>query len=188
MRRAHLRALRRPKKSAARRNGMYVSILFFFFSSRRRHTRYWRDWSSDVCSSDLGDKLVREELCHEAIRLTELLAQHRAGDQPKTRALLALMLLNAARTPAREDDQGNLLRLEEQDRTRWDHTMIARGMSRLRESAAGGQVSEYHLQAGIAACHATAVDYQSTDWARILSLYDRLVEFDDSPVVALNRS
>src|SRR5204862_1120230 len=135
-----------------------------------------------------GDKLVREELYHEAIRLTELVAQHRAGNQPKTHALLALMLLNAARTPAREDDQGNLLRLEEQDRTRWNQTMIARGMSRLRESATGGQISEYHLQAGIAACHATAVDYQSTDWARILSLYDRLVEFDDSPVVALNRA
>jgi len=135
-----------------------------------------------------GDKLVREELCHEAIRLTELLAQHRAGNQPKTQALLALMLLNAARTPAREDDQGNLLRLEEQDRTRWDQTMIASGMSRLRESAEGGQVSEYHLQAGIAACHVIAVDYQSTDWARILSLYDRLLEFDDSPVVALNRA
>jgi RNA polymerase sigma factor (sigma-70 family) len=132
-----------------------------------------------------GEKLVREELCHEAIRLTELLAQHRAGNQPKTHAL---MLLNAARTPAREDDQGNLLRLEEQDRARWDQTMIARGISRLRESAAGGQISEYHLQAGIAACHATAADYQSTDWARILSLYDRLVEFDDSPVVALNRA
>ena len=134
-----------------------------------------------------GDKLVREELCHEAIRLTELLAQHRAGNQPRTHALLALMLLNAARAPAREDAQGNLLRLEEQDRTRWDQTMIARGMSRLRESATGG-ISEYHLQAGIAACHATAVDYQSTDWERILSLYDRLLEFDDSPVVALNRA
>src|SRR5213595_2398229 len=135
-----------------------------------------------------GDKLVREELCHEAIRLTELVAQHRAGNQPKTHALLALMLLNAARTPAREDDEGNLLRLEEQDRTRWDQAMIARGMSQLQESATGGQISEYHLQAGIAACHATAVDYQSTDWARILSLYDRLLEFDDSPVVALNRA
>src|SRR6266567_449963 len=76
-----------------------------------------------------GDKLVREELCHEAIRLTELLAQHRAGNQPKTHALLALMLLNAARTPAREDDQGNLLRLKEQDRRRWDQPMIERGMS-----------------------------------------------------------
>ena len=135
-----------------------------------------------------GDKLVRDELCDEAIRLTELLAQHRAGNRPKTHALLALMLLNAARSPAREDDQGNLLRLEEQDRTRWDHIMIARGMARLHESAAGGAISEYHLQAGIAACHATAIDYQSTDWGMILSLYDRLVEYDDSPVVALNRA
>src|SRR6266513_4845530 len=125
-----------------------------------------------------GDKLVREELCHEAIRLTELLAQHRAGNQPKIHALLALMLLNAARTPAREDHQGNLLRLKEQDRTRWDQTMIARGMSRLHESAAGGDVSEYHLQAGIAACHVTSVGYEATDWARILAFYDLLFEFD----------
>jgi RNA polymerase sigma-70 factor (ECF subfamily) len=135
-----------------------------------------------------GDKLVREELCHEAIRLAELLAQHPAGNQPKTHALLALMLLNAARIPAREDDQGNLLRLEEQNRTCWDQTLIARGMSRLRQSAAGGEISEYHLQAAIAACHATAPDYPATDWANILSLYDRLMEFDDSPVVALNRA
>jgi RNA polymerase sigma factor (sigma-70 family) len=135
-----------------------------------------------------GENLVREELCDEAIRLTELLAQHPAGNQPKTHALLALMLLNAARISARADDEGNLLRLEEQDRTRWDQEMIARGMFHLRGSAAGVEISEYHLQAGIAACHATAADYQSTDWARILSLYDRLIEFDDSPVVALNRA
>jgi RNA polymerase sigma-70 factor (ECF subfamily) len=135
-----------------------------------------------------GEQLVREELCHEAIRLGELLAQHRAGNRPKTHALLALMLLNAARIHARQDDQGNLLRLEEQDRTRWDRTMIARGMRRLRQSAEGGDITDYHLQAGIAACHAIAPDYGSTDWASILSLYDRLTEFDDSPVVALNRA
>jgi RNA polymerase sigma factor (sigma-70 family) len=135
-----------------------------------------------------GDKLVREELCQEAIRLTELLTQHPAGNHPKTHALLALMLLNAARLAAREDDQGNLLRLEDQDRTRWDQEMIVRGMSHLRESAKGDALSEYHLQAGIAACHATAKDYQLTDWTRILSLYDRLMEFDDSPVIALNRA
>ena len=135
-----------------------------------------------------GDKLVREELCHEAIRLTELLAQHRAGNQPPTHALLALMLLNAARNPAREDHQGNLLRLEEQDRTRWDQTMIARGMLRLNQSAAGVEISQYHLEAGIAACHATAIDFQTTDWERILSLYDRLMGVDDSPVIALNRA
>jgi RNA polymerase sigma-70 factor (ECF subfamily) len=135
-----------------------------------------------------GDKLVRDDLCKEAIRLTQLLAQHLAGNQPKTHGLLALMLLNTARLPARQDDQGNLLRLEEQDRTRWNQTMIERGMSHLRESASGEAMSEYHLQAGIAACHATAKDYSLTDWGRILSLYDRLMEFDDSPIVALNRA
>jgi RNA polymerase sigma factor (sigma-70 family) len=135
-----------------------------------------------------GDNLVREELCDEAIRLAELLVQHRAGNQPKTHALLALMLLNAARFPTRLDSEGNLLRLKEQDRARWDQTMIARGMSRFAQSAAGDELSEYHLQAGIAACHCAAKDYESTDWRQILSLYDRLTEFDQSPVVALNRA
>ena len=135
-----------------------------------------------------GDNLVREELCDEAIRLAELLVQHRAGNQPKTHALLALMLLNAARFPTRLDSEGNLLRLKEQDRARWDQTMIARGMFHFAQSAAGDELSEYHLQAGIAACHCAAKDYESTDWRQILSLYDRLTEFDQSPVVALNRA
>jgi RNA polymerase sigma-70 factor (ECF subfamily) len=135
-----------------------------------------------------GENLVREELCEEAIRLTELLVAHLAGNQPKTHALLALMLLNAARNPTRLDTQGNLLRLQEQDRTRWDKSMIACGMFHFIQSAAGDKISEYHLQAGIAACHCAATDYESTDWQKILSLYDRLIEFDQSPVVALNRA
>ena len=135
-----------------------------------------------------GDNLVREDLCDEAIRLAELLAQHPAGNQPRTHALLALMLLNASRIPTRVDTEGNLLRLKEQDRTRWDQLMISRGMFHFAQSAAGDELSEYHLQAGIAACHCTAKDYESTDWRQILSLYDRLTEFDQSPVVALNRA
>jgi RNA polymerase sigma factor (sigma-70 family) len=135
-----------------------------------------------------GENLVREELCKEAMRLTDLLVQHRAGNQPKTHALLALMLLNAARIPTRLDSEGNLLRLKEQDRNRWDKSMIARGMFHFAQSAAGDELSEYHLQAGIAACHCAAKDYESTDWQRILSLYDQLIEFDQSPVVALNRA
>src|SRR3989442_8332068 len=75
-----------------------------------------------------GQTLVREELCHEAIRLAGLLAENPAGNRPKTHALLALMLLNAARLPTRVDAEGNILRLKEQDRTRWDRTMIARGL------------------------------------------------------------
>ena len=135
-----------------------------------------------------GEKLVREEICHEAIRLTGLLAEHPAGNQPRTHALLALMLLNAARIPTRVDGAGNLLLLKEQNRTRWDQPMIARGMFHFAQSAAGEEITEYHLQAGIAASHCAAKDYESTDWRQILSLYDRLVEFDDSPVIALNRA
>ena len=135
-----------------------------------------------------GENLVREELCEEAIRLAELLVAHRAGNQPKTHALLSLMLLNAARNPTRLDSQGNLLRLKEQDRKRWDKSMIARGMFHIAQSAAGDELSEYHLQAGIAACHCAAKGYESTNWQQILSLYDRLIEFDQSPVVALNRA
>jgi RNA polymerase sigma factor (sigma-70 family) len=135
-----------------------------------------------------GERLVREDVCAEAIRLTSLLAEHPAGNRPQTHALLALMLLNAARIPSRMDDEGNLLRLQEQDRSRWNHPMIARGMFHLAQSAAGNEISEYHLQAGIAACHCAAKDYASTDWPQILSLYDRLIEFDASPIIALNRA
>ncbi len=135
-----------------------------------------------------GDRLVRAELCHEAIRLALLLTEHAATRQPPTHALLALMLLNAARLPARTDDTGNLLRLHEQDRAAWHRPMIARGLHYLGLAATGDHLSEYHLQAGIAACHSTAPDDAGTDWPRILALYDRLVELSDSPIIALNRA
>jgi len=135
-----------------------------------------------------GDHLIREELCQEAIRLASLLGEHPTGNRPRTHALIALMLLNAARLPARTDSAGNILRLKEQDRSTWDQAMIARGMFHLSRSAAGEEVSTYHLQAAIAACHCAATNYESTDWRRILSLYDQLLELDDSPIIALNRS
>ena len=90
-----------------------------------------------------GEKLVREEICHEAIRLTDLLAKNSAGNQPRAHALLALMLLNAARLPARVDEEGNLLRLQEQDRTRWLQPMIARGMLRQQVRQANRLVTDF---------------------------------------------
>jgi RNA polymerase sigma factor (sigma-70 family) len=135
-----------------------------------------------------GDKLIREDVCQEAVRLTCLLAEHPSGNQPKTHALLALMLLNAARLGARLDADGNLLRLQDQDRTRWYQPMIARGMFHLAQSGAGDELTKYHLEAGIAACHCAGKDYASTDWRQILHLYDRLIELDDSPIAALNRA
>jgi len=135
-----------------------------------------------------GEKLIREDVCEEAIRLAGLLAQHPAGNQPRTHALLALMYLNTARNSSRVDSDGNLLRLKDQDRTLWDKSAIARGLFHLAQSAAGDELTEYHLQAGIAACHCVAKDYASTDWRQIQAHYDRLVEFDDSAVIALNRA
>ncbi len=135
-----------------------------------------------------GEHLIREELCSEAIRLAIALAEHPVGNQPRIHALVALMLLNGARLAARTDAEGNILRLKEQDRRSWNKGMIARGIFHLSQSASGNELSEYHLQAGIAACHCTTNDYESTDWRRILSLYDQLVQIDDSPVIALNRA
>ena len=96
---------------------------------------------------------MREDLCHEAIRLATLLTEHPATQEPRAFALLALMLLNAARLSARTDDAGNLLRLHEQDRAAWDHAMIQRGIACLRHAAQGGTLSVYHLEASIAATH-----------------------------------
>ncbi len=135
-----------------------------------------------------GEDLIRRDLCEEAIRLTRLLAQHPAGNTPTTHALLALMLLHGARFPARVNDRGNLLLLKDQDRTLWNTAMVAEGLQELDSSAEGEDISELHLEAGIAACHCLAESYESTDWPCILTLYDILVKINVSPVVSLNRA
>ena len=135
-----------------------------------------------------GDQLLREDLCAEAVRLTAILVEHPAGNSPSAHALLALMLLTASRFPARVDDDGVLLRLDDQDRSKWDEALIGRGLAHLAQAANGPQVSAYHLEAGIAACHCTAEDFASTDWIRILRHYDQLLQLKPSPVVALNRA
>ena len=135
-----------------------------------------------------GEHLLREALCQEAVRLTSLLTVHPAGRTPRTHALLALMLLTAARFPSRVDEQGDLLRLNDQDRSKWDRSLIERGLTELTDAAQGHELSEYHLQAGIAAIHCTATDHASTDWGRILRHYDELYRIKPSPVVALNRA
>jgi RNA polymerase sigma-70 factor (ECF subfamily) len=135
-----------------------------------------------------GERLLREELCQEAVRLATLLITHPAGRTPRSHALLALMLLTAARFPSRLDEHGDLLRLDDQDRSKWDQGLIERGLIQLAEAAQGTELSEYHLQAGIAAIHCMAADYASTDWARILRHYDELYRVKPSPIVALNRA
>lgn len=135
-----------------------------------------------------GDLLVREDLCREAIRLVELLTDHPVGDRPRTHALAALMFLNASRFPARVGGDGQILLLEDQDRSKWDRSLILRGMYHIERAAAGNALSAYHIQAGIAACHAAAPTFEATNWRQILALYNAWAAHDDSPVVALNRA
>ena len=135
-----------------------------------------------------GENLVRADLAQEAIRLCSLLVRHRATNRPKCHALLALMMFQAARLPARMGEGGELALLSEQDRSLWDRRMIYLAYKHLEAAAAGDEFTDYHLQAAIAACHAAASSYELTDWAEIVRLYDLLIALNPSPVVALNRA
>lgn len=139
-------------------------------------------------ASHSGDRLVRVELCAESIRLARLLCSHATTAQPSVFALLSLMLLHASRLEARTDEAGDLLLLDEQDRTKWDRALIAEGMRALDRSASGPELTKYHVQAAIAAAHAAAPSPDETDWRRVLALYDDLMDIAPSGVVALNRA
>jgi RNA polymerase sigma factor (sigma-70 family) len=138
--------------------------------------------------SSRSERTVREGLCFEAIRLALLLSAHPKGEKPKTHALLALLCFHAARLPGRMDDDGGLIQLEMQDRSTWDRGLIGRGFHFLEKASTGNELSEYHLEAGIASLHCAAPTYEKTDWAKILDLYDLLYRLKPSPIVALNRA
>jgi predicted RNA polymerase sigma factor len=131
---------------------------------------------------------IRVELCAEAIRLGMLLCEHPPSATPTTHALVALMCLHAARLPARVDAIGELSSLADQDRARWDRRLVVQGLAHLEQSAQGEEVTRYHLESAIAAIHASAPTVAETDWAAIVSLYDRLLTLAPTPVVALNRA
>lgn len=134
-----------------------------------------------------GDELVRKDLCFEAIRLSGILAGHPVAAAPRVNALLALFLFQGARLSARSDHRGELLLLADQDRSLWDRAMLASGLEHLRLSADGNEVSDYHLEAEIAATYALAPSFETTDWPHILQLYERLQARHFSVVAELNK-
>ncbi|WP_020673460.1 RNA polymerase sigma factor [Amycolatopsis nigrescens] len=134
-----------------------------------------------------GDRLVREDLCAEAIRLGRLLAEL-MPDEPEVIGLLALMLLIESRRPARTTPDGALVLLADQDRNRWDRELITEGQALVRRCLRRDQPGPYQIQAAINAVHSDAPDAAATDWAQIRRLYDHLQAFTASPVVALNRA
>lgn len=139
-------------------------------------------------SATAGESWTRPQLCVEALRLGRILAAL-APAEPEAHGLLALMELQASRLDARVDSQGKAILLPDQNRTRWDHTLIQRGLAGLaRARRLGGATGPYALQAAIAACHARAPTADATDWAQIAALYTLLNAVQRSPIVELNRA
>ena len=139
-------------------------------------------------SATAGEDWVRPALCEDALRLGRILAEL-APDKPEVHGLVALMEIQASRIRARVGPNGEPILLLQQDRGRWDHLLIGRGLAELeRAEAPGGGYGPYALQAAIAACHARARTADETDWTRIVALYDALAQLVPSPVVELNRA
>jgi RNA polymerase sigma-70 factor, ECF subfamily len=135
-----------------------------------------------------GERWIRPALCGDALRLGRMLAALMPRE-PEAHGLLALMELQASRLRARVGAQGEPVRLADQDRARWDHLLVQRGLAELRRAEElGGALGPYTLQAAIAACHARARSVEETDWPRIVALYDGLTALTGSPVVELNRA
>ncbi|MCR8579330.1 RNA polymerase sigma factor [Streptomyces sp. Isolate_219] len=134
-----------------------------------------------------GESLVREDLCREAIRLGRLLTEL-LPDEPEAVGLLALMLLTESRRAARTSPDGDLVLLADQDRSRWDGTLVAEGQALVRRCLRRNRPGPYQIQAAINAVHSDAPTAADTDWRQILQLYDQLLALDPSPVVALNRA
>jgi RNA polymerase sigma-70 factor (ECF subfamily) len=134
-----------------------------------------------------GERLVREDLCAEAIRLGRLLTEL-MPDEPEAAGLLALMLLTEARRPARVGPDGDLVLLAEQDRSRWDRPLIEEGHALVRRCLRRGRPGPYQVQAAINAVHTDAASAADTDWPQIVTLYDQLMALAPTPVVALHRA
>jgi len=155
------------------RTGAVLAVLYLLFN--------------EGYAATAGAELVRQNLCAEAIRLGRMLTQL-MPDEPEALGLLALMLLHHARRTARVDGSGDLIPLEEQDRSRWDSSTIDEGVELLETALRRRRPGPYQLQAAIAACHATATEAADTDWQEIAAIYGRLTEIVPSPVVELNRA
>jgi len=138
-------------------------------------------------AASTGAEVARSDLSGEAIRLTRVLHTS-LPDDPEVAGLLALMLLTDARRPARTGPDGELVRLAEQDRTLWDHALIAEGVALISAALPRGAVGDYQLQAAIAAVHDEAATAEQTDWRQILALYGLLERMTGNPMVALNRA
>jgi RNA polymerase sigma-70 factor (ECF subfamily) len=162
-----------PPHMLPERTGGVLAVLYLMFN--------------EGYSASAGEQLIRAPLCLEAIRLARLLAVL-MPDEPEASGLLALMLLHHSRRHARMDETGDIVTLEEQDRSRWDIDEINEARALLHAALRRRAPGPYQLQAAIAACHAEAPNVAATDWSQIAALYELLLQLTPSPVVRLNRA
>ena len=162
-----------PAYQLVDRTGAVLAVLYLLFN--------------EGYSASEGEDLVRQSLTAESIRLARTLCTL-MPDEPEALGLLALMLFHDARRESRLDEAGDLVLLEQQNRTRWDSDQIAEASTVLHAALRLGRAGPFQVQAAIAACHAQATDAADTDWAEIAALYGRLVDLAPSPVVELNRA
>jgi len=134
------------------------------------------------------DKLIREDLCEEAMRLCFILTQNSLTALPRTKALLALMCFQASRLDARLDDKSNIILLKHQDRSKWNRSLISKGFELMEESTEPFEVSGYHFEAAIASQHAAARSFEQTNWKSIYHLYEMLYQLQPNPIVAMNKA
>jgi len=134
------------------------------------------------------DKLIREDLCEEAMRLCFILTQNSLTALPRTKALLALMCFQASRLDARLDDKSNIILLKHQDRSKWNRSLISKGFELMEESTEPFEVSAYHFEAAIASQHAAARSFEQTNWKSIYHLYEMLYQLQPNPIVAMNKA
>jgi RNA polymerase sigma-70 factor (ECF subfamily) len=139
-------------------------------------------------SASEGDRLIRQDVCDEALRLAELVAWHPVASLPEAHALAALILFQHARARARVAADGTPILLDAQDRRLWDRAMIARGFQHLSASRNETSLTALHLEAGIASVHAAAPAWAQTDWRALCGYYDALADMQPSPVVSVNRA
>ncbi len=135
-----------------------------------------------------SDEVIREDLCEEAMRLTYLLVQRNSTNLPKVNALLSLMCLQASRFAARKGVLGEIILLEDQDRTKWSKPLVRKGLEFLEEASVGDSMSEYHVEASIASVHALAPRFEDTRWHQLVTLYQALEELKPGPMVSLNKA
>lgn len=138
-------------------------------------------------NSTSHDSLIRDDLVEESLRLGKMIVDHAITRKPESLALLALLCCQSARLYARLDREGNLLTLKNQDRTLWNQELIRQGKFYLQQSSQGSSMSSYHMEAAIAYEHCVALNYNDTNWKRILQLYDWLYQRKNDALIALNR-